>query len=103
MNVSLLIPAQTAFRENVRSRSRPRPQSKRDYFLGMSHAVNGGRVDPVNTKLERAMNRGDRLFVILLAPPKFPARAANSPSAKTDRRDGKVGVTKLFRFHIKPF
>ena len=40
---------------------------------GVAHSVNGGCIDPVNAKLERAMNRGDGRLVILLAPAKPPA------------------------------
>src|SRR5438045_430129 len=47
------------------------------------------------------MNRGDRCFVVLFAPTKFPTRAADSPRAKADRSDGQVGVTEPLRFHIK--
>src|SRR4029077_12292059 len=100
MNVSLFVPPQTAFGKNVRPRSRPGPQRKSDDFLGVPHAINGRSVDPVNAQLERAMNRGDRRFVVLLAPTKFPARSANSPGAKADGSDEQVGVTELLRFHL---
>ncbi len=66
----------------------------------MAHSVNGRGVDPVNAKLERAMNRGDRSFVILLAPTKLLTRSANGPRAKADWCDEQVGVTELFCFHF---
>jgi hypothetical protein len=84
MNVSLFVPAQTTFGENVWPTSGPGSQRKRDDFLGVAHSINGGRVDPVNAKLEPAMNRGDGRLVILLAPTKLPARSTDSPSAKAD-------------------
>src|ERR1700704_783138 len=100
MDVSLFVPTQTALGENVRTWARPGAQRKRYDFLGMAHAINGGGVDPVNTKLERAMNRRDRLLVILLAPTKFPTRSANGPRSEADWCDEQIGVTELFRFHI---
>jgi hypothetical protein len=54
----------------------------------MAHAVNGSRVDPVNAKLERAMNRGNGCLVVLLAPTKLPTRSTDCPGAKADWRDG---------------
>src|ERR1700716_555097 len=103
MNVSLLVPTKSAFGENVGPRSGPGPQRKGDDFLGVTHSVNGGGVDPVDPKLERTMNRGDRRFVVLLAPTKFPAGAAYGPGAETNRRDRQVRVTEALRFHFNPF
>jgi hypothetical protein len=100
MNVALFVPAQTAFGKNERARAGPGAQRKPYDFLGMAHAVNGGSVDPVNAKLERAMNRSDRLLVVLLAPTKFPTRSADSPRAKADWCNEQVGITEPFRFHI---
>ena len=59
MNVSLLIPAQTALGKNVRSRSRPSLQGERHNFLRVAHSVNRRGVYPVNAKRERTMNRRD--------------------------------------------
>src|SRR5439155_10122872 len=100
MDISLFVPTQPAFRENVRPWAGPGAQRSRHDFLGMAHSVNGRSVDPVYTKLERAMNRGDRLRVILLAPTKFPTRAANSPGAKADRCNEQVRVTQPLCFHL---
>src|SRR5438132_11966758 len=100
MNVSLFIPAQTAFSEDVRPRSGPGLQRESNDLLGVAHPVNRGGVDPVYAEFERAMNRGDRRLVVLFAPAKFPTRPANGPRAKTDGRDEQVGVTELFRFHF---
>src|SRR5437762_2622209 len=101
MNVALFVPAQTALGENVRTWARPGAKRRRHDFLGMAHAVNGGRVDPVNAKLERAMNRADRRFVVLLAPTKLPTRPTDCPGAKADWRDGQIGVTETLRFHVR--
>src|SRR5207302_5218623 len=69
MDISLFVPTQPAFRENVRPWAGPGAQRSRHDFLGMAHSVNGRSIDPVYTKLKRAMNRGDRLRVILFAQP----------------------------------
>src|ERR1700676_3781502 len=103
MNVSLLVPTKSTFGENVWPRSRPGSQRKGDNFLRVAHSVNGGRIDPVNAKLECAMNRGYRCFIILLAPTKFPAGAADGPGAEADGRDRQVRVTEPLRFHFNPF
>src|ERR1700737_443534 len=100
MNVTLFVPAQTAFSEDVRAWARPGAERQRHNFLRMAHTINGGGVDPVNAKFERAMNRGDRLFVVLLAPTKFPTRSTNGPGPKTNGRNRQVGIPELLRFHI---
>src|SRR6266404_8542985 len=100
MNVSLFVPAQATLGKNVRPWAGPGAERERHYFLGVTHAVNSSRVDPVHAKLERAMNRGDRRFVVLFAPAKFPAGPADSPGAKADWADGQVGVTEWLRFHV---
>src|SRR5258708_21494462 len=102
MNVALFVPAQTALGENVRTWARPGAKRRRHHFLGMAHSVNSSRVDPVNAKLEPAMNRGDGRLVVLLAPTKLPTRSTDCPGAKADRSDRQVRVTELLRFHIKP-
>src|SRR6266550_4535822 len=103
MDIPLFVPAQTALGENVRTRTGPVAERGRHDFLGMAHSVNRRSVDPVNAQLERAMNRGDRSFVILFAPTKLPARSTDSPRAKADWCDEQVGVTELLRFHIHCF
>src|ERR1700719_2169559 len=100
MNISLFVPAQTAFGENVGAWARPGAQRKRYDFLGMAHSVNGRGVDPVNAQFERAMNRGNRLLVVLLAPTEFPTRAADGPCAKANWRNRQVGITEPLRFHL---
>src|SRR5882724_8823072 len=101
MNVALFVPAQTALGENVRTWARPGAKRRRHHFLGMAHSVNSSRVDPVNAKLEPAMNRGNGCLVILLAPTKLPTRSTDCPGAKADWRDGQIGVTETLRFHVR--
>jgi hypothetical protein len=101
MDASLFVPRLTTFGENVWPRSGPGPQRKRDDFLGVAQSINGGCVDPVNAKLERAVNRGDGRFVILVAPTMLPTRSADSPGAKAKRCDGQIGVTQALRSHVR--
>src|SRR5947208_3045615 len=88
VHVSLLVPAQTALGENVRPRSGPGPQRKRDDFFGVAHSVNSGGVNPVNAKIQCTMNRRDRLLIVLFTPAKFPTGTPDSPCAKAYGRDG---------------
>src|SRR5437016_6278789 len=100
MNISLVVPAQARLGKNVGRWAGPAAERERHYFLGVTHAVNSGCVDPVHAKVERPMNRGTRRFVVLFAPTKSPAGPADSPGAKADRGDEQVGVTEWLRFHI---
>jgi hypothetical protein len=50
----------------------------------MAHAVDGGGIDPIDAKLERAMNRGNGIGVVLLAPAEFPAGPAGSASKEAE-------------------
>src|SRR2546423_8071014 len=101
VNVALFVPPQTTFGENVWPTSRPRFQRGSDDFLGVAHSINGCRVDPVNAKVERAMDRRDGRLVILLAPTKFPTRSADSSRSETDRCYEQIGVTEALCFYIR--
>src|SRR5258708_17353698 len=68
----------------------------------MTGAVDRGGVDPVDAQFERATDRGDGIRIVLRTPGKFPARAANSPSAKANRSYLQIGVPKFSCFHRKP-
>src|SRR5437868_2011045 len=70
-------------------------------FFGVPHSINGGGVDPVNAKLECAMNRCDRDFVVLIAPAKLPTRSTDSPGAKADWCNKQIGVAEALCFHIR--
>src|SRR5438552_13244271 len=99
---AFLVPAQNAFRKNVGARTAPFLQRASDDFLGVAQAVNGGGVDPVDAELQRAVNCGDGIGVVLRTPGKFPATATESPSAKADARNVDVGVSQFSRFHSNP-
>src|ERR1700724_3059443 len=103
MDVTLFVPTQPTLREHVGTLAGPSTQRHRHDFLRVPHSVNGCGVDPVNAQLERAMNRGDRLFVVLLAPTEFPTRAADRPGSEPYRRNRQVGITELLRLRIDFF
>jgi len=62
------------------------------HFLGVTEAVDGGRVDPVDTEFEGAVNGGNRVIVILRPPTKLPAAATERPGAEA------YGVMSIFEF-----
>jgi hypothetical protein len=61
----------------------------------VTEAVAGGGVDPVDRTLQRVMDRGDRLIVVLRAPAVFPVAAAKRPRAEADARDLQATRTRL--------
>src|SRR6266480_7970396 len=64
----------------------------------MAKPINGCGIDPVDAKLQRPMNRSDRVVVTLFAPAELP-RPANSPCPKSYGRDHQIGVTELSDVH----
>jgi hypothetical protein len=97
--VALGVPAQAALGKDVRPRTRPALERPSDDFLRVSQAIDGGRIDPVDAKFERAVNGGDRVIVVLRSPGKSPSRTADSPGAIADGSDAQVGVSKLASLH----
>jgi len=65
-------------------------QRKGDGFLRVAHPVHGGGVDPIDAQLQRAMNRGDRGFIVLFASAKFPTCPTDCPGSEADGCDGQV-------------
>src|SRR5665213_1286918 len=61
----------------------------------MAEPVGGCGVDPVDPVLEGAVDRGDRLLVVLGAPAELPATAADRPGAEADPGDLESGAAKL--------
>src|SRR5260370_21071374 len=83
----LVVAAQDALGENKRPRAAPYLQRARDDLFGTTQAVEGGSVDPVDAQLQRAMNGGNRIGVVLRAPGKFPATSTEGPGAEADGRN----------------
>jgi len=59
----------------------------------MAEAVDGGGVDPIDAKLQSAVNSRNRVGIVLRTPGKFPAGAAGCPRAEPNRSDLQIGVT----------
>src|SRR5882762_9749603 len=100
MSLTLRVPAESAFGEYIRSWPGPGRERASDHLFGVAQAINRRGVDPVHAQLERSMNRGHGVVVILFSPGELPARAANGPGPVAHRRDKEIGISKLFRFHM---
>ena len=65
------------------------------HFFRVAKPVDRCRIDPVDAKVEGALDRGDRIVVVLRTPAKLPVAAADGPGAKTDGGDLQVRIAKL--------
>ena len=84
--ISRRVPHEAALREHVRPvAARDIAQCLPDDFLRMAEPVDRGRVNPVETPIDRAPNRRDGVGVVLRPPPESPL-AADRPGAQADRR-----------------
>src|SRR5205823_7019109 len=63
------------------------PQETPHHLFGMTEAVYRSGIDPVDSLLERATHRGERIGVVLGAPAERPAAAADRPRAEADGGD----------------
>ncbi len=70
-----------------------------DDFFGVAEAVDGGGVDPVDAEIECAVDGGDGVVVVLIAPCHGPVASADGPCAEADGGEVEVGVAELFGFH----
>jgi hypothetical protein len=57
-------------------------------------SVHGRGIDPVDAEIERAMDGGDGVVVVLGAPAILPVAAADGPRAKADGRDFEIGIAE---------
>src|SRR5262249_36933633 len=73
-----LVPDHAALAEAVRPVAHPF-QRPRHALLAVAQAVDGRRVDPVDARVQRLVDGGDRVAVVLAAPGELPARAADGP------------------------
>src|SRR6185503_4306360 len=87
-----------ALREDERPLVEARDRAADD-LLRVAEPVLRGRVDPVDAELKRAVDRGDRLLVVLLAPAPVVLGAADRPGAEADPADLQPGAAELGRPH----
>ena len=75
--------------------------------LRVPEAVDSRRVDPVDTELQRPLDRGHRLGVVLRAPAELPVPAPDRPRAEPDTGDlqagpAELGSRKRRLLHVQP-
>jgi hypothetical protein len=85
---------QGALREDLGPLGQP-SQGTANGLLGAAEAVSGGGIDPVDSLLERTVDRGDRLLIVLRAPAELPTPAADRPRAEPEARYLHAGVPEL--------
>jgi hypothetical protein len=82
-----------ALREHVRTLAlAERGESAPHHLLGVPEAVLRGRVDPVDAELERVVDRGERVLVVLRAPAPVVLGPADRPRAEAGAGDLEAGV-----------
>src|SRR5206468_4952047 len=92
----LRIPHEPAFGEEVRSiRALALLEQSADDLFGVAESVNRGRVDPVDSQIERVIHRGDGFVIVLRPPAERPAAATDCPGAESDARDVQVSGAEL--------
>ena len=99
VDLAVLVPVALALGEDVRPVASALERPRHD-FLGMAEAVHGGGVDPIDAAVERRVDGGDRLVVVLRSPGEGPAAAADRPRADADGRQLHVAVAETFLLHL---
>ncbi len=97
-DLAVLVPNHAAFGEDVGALPHAM-QGAGDDLLRAAEAVDGGRVDPVDAGVERLVNGGDGVGVVLGAPAPFISRAADGPGAEAHRRDVQVRFSQSLDVH----
>src|SRR5579875_698997 len=60
----------------------------------MTYTINGGCIDPVNAKINGAIDRSDRIFIVLRPPTGFPVLSPHRPGSQADWRNQHVCIAK---------
>ena len=84
-DMALFVPTHGALGENVGALALPLLQCTRDNFFGVTETVDGGGVDPIDTKFEGAVNGGYGIVVFLRTPAELLAATADGPCAVAHR------------------
>ena len=90
-DLAILTPDTFALGEHVRLWTEAR-QRLRHHFFRMAEAVNCRRVHPVDSRLHRRANRGNRIEIVLRTPPESPITTAHCPRAHSEARDVQIAV-----------
>src|SRR5262249_11518139 len=97
-DVAGLVPRRRALREHERPVGHV-PQGPLDHGLRVAETVGPRGVDPVDAVLERAVDRADRVRVVLRAQALDPVAAADRPRPEADRRELEARVAELTVLH----
>ena len=100
VDLAVFVPEHAALSEDVRFGG-DAFHGPGDNFFGVTEAVYGGGVDPIDAIFDSAVDRGDRFVVFLGTPPVLPVAAADGPGAEADGGEVEVGVAKLFSLHSR--
>src|SRR6478672_9794986 len=90
------------FREDVRTVRAELAERASDDFLGVAEAVLRCRVDPIDTELDRVVDRRDGVRVLLVTPAPVVAAAPDRPGAQADPRDLESGLSQLRCLELCP-
>src|ERR1700675_2488203 len=88
----VFIPDQPTLGENVwPTGRRERLQEAADNFLGVTQAVHGGGVDPIDAQLACMSNSRNGIVIVLRSPTVGPTAAAEGPRSKSGYSDWDSG------------
>src|SRR5207302_7497675 len=97
-DLAMLVPNHAALGEHVRPLAHALEGAGDDLF-GMPQAVDRGGIDPIDARIQRFVDRGQGVNVVLATPGELPAASADRPSPEADRSDEQVRISKLFGLH----
>src|SRR5437867_1181431 len=100
MSLTLCVPPESAFGEYIGPRPRPCRERPGDDLFRVTQAIDRRGIDPVHAQLQRAVNGGDGVVVVLFSPGELPSCAANRPGAVADGCNEQIRISELFCFHI---
>ncbi len=95
----VFVPHQATLREHIRPVGAALQSTSHD-LLGPSEPVHGRGVYPVDAQVNRAVDCGDRVLVVLRAPATSPVAATDGPRPEADRRDLHVRIAQWTCLHI---
>src|SRR5450755_2085880 len=88
-NPSFVVPDALAFCEYKRTRCAA-GKSPSDHLFRMAETIERGRIDPVHAMVERSVNGGNGVAIILRPHASCPTASTNGPSTDADRADAQI-------------